>query len=44
MNHTENTRKYAAEPGVSEEEALERGKEAMSIEFVVEGAEVYANA
>jgi hypothetical protein len=35
---------YAAEQGVSEEEALKRGMEAKSKEFVEKGAEVYAKA
>lgn len=37
-------RKYAAEQGVSEEEALKRGMEAKSKEFVEKGAEVYSQA
>ena len=37
-------RKYAAEQGVSEEEALKRGMEEKSKEFVEKGAEVYAKA
>jgi phosphomethylpyrimidine synthase len=36
--------KYAAEQGVSEEEALKRGMEAKSKEFVENGAEVYSKA
>jgi phosphomethylpyrimidine synthase len=35
---------YAAEQGVSEEEAPKRGMEAKSKEFVEKGAEVYAKA
>lgn len=45
MNHdrsiTEDVRKYAAEKGVSEQEALSRGMEKKSQEFVEAGAEVY---
>lgn len=39
-----NVRKYAAEQGVSEEEALKKGMEEKSKEFVEKGAEVYAKA
>src|SRR2546428_274917 len=42
MKITEDVRKYAAEQGVTEEEALKRGMEAKSKEFVEKGAEVYA--
>ena len=42
MNTTENVRKYAAEQGTAEEEALKKGMEAKSKEFVGKGAEVYA--
>src|SRR6516162_5871458 len=41
MKITEDVRKYAAEQGVSEEEALKRGMEEKSKEFVSKGAEVY---
>jgi phosphomethylpyrimidine synthase len=44
MKITEDVRKYAAEQGVSEEEALKKGMEEKSKEFVEKGAEVYANA
>ena len=44
MKITEDVRKYAAEPGSAEEEALKRGMEEKSIEFVEKGAEVYAKA
>ena len=44
MNNTEDVRKCAAEQGVAEEEALKKGLEAQSKEFVEKGAEVYANA
>ena len=37
-------RKYAAEQGIAEEEALKQGMEAKSKEFVEKGAEVYAKA
>ena len=44
MNHalkiTENVRKYAAEQGMADEEALKRGMEEKSKEFVEAGAEV----
>jgi phosphomethylpyrimidine synthase len=42
MKITEDVRKYAAEQGVSEDEALKKGMEAKSKEFVEKGAEVYA--
>ena len=38
----EDVRKYAAEQGIAEEEALKKGMEAKSKEFVEKGAEVYA--
>jgi phosphomethylpyrimidine synthase len=44
MKITEDVRKYAAEQGMSEEEALKRGMEEKSKEFVEKGAEVYAKA
>ena len=44
MKITEDVRKYAAEQGVSAEEALEKGMEEKSKEFVEKGAEVYAKA
>ena len=44
MKTTESIRKYAAEQGVSEEEALKRGLESKAKEFVENGAEVYAKA
>jgi phosphomethylpyrimidine synthase len=37
-------RKYAAEQGIAEEEALKKGMEEKSKEFVEKGAEVYAKA
>jgi phosphomethylpyrimidine synthase len=42
MKITEDVRKYAAEQGIAEEEALKRGMEEKSKEFVEKGAEVYA--
>ena len=44
MKITEDVRKYAAEQGVSEEEALKKGMDAKSKEFVEKGAEVYSKA
>jgi phosphomethylpyrimidine synthase len=44
MKITEDVRRYAADQGVSKEEALKRGMEAKSKEFVEKGAEVYAKA
>src|SRR5436189_4928777 len=41
MKITEDVRKYAAEQGIAEEEALKKGMEAKSKEFVEKGAEVY---
>ena len=40
MNAPDDVRKYAAEQGIAEEEALKRGMEAKSKEFVEKGAEV----
>ncbi len=44
MKITEDVRRYAAEQGIAEEEALKQGMEAKSKEFVEKGAEVYAQA
>jgi uncharacterized protein YllA (UPF0747 family) len=44
VNITEDVRKYAAEQAISEEEALKKGMEEKSKEFVEKGAEVYAKA
>ena len=41
MKITEDVRKYAAEQGVSEEEALKKGMEEKAREFVEKGAEIY---
>ena len=40
MKITEDVRKYAAEQGIAEEEALKKGTAAKSKEFVEKGAEV----
>jgi phosphomethylpyrimidine synthase len=42
MKITEDVRKYAAEQGMSEQDALEKGMQEKSREFVEKGAEVYA--
>jgi phosphomethylpyrimidine synthase len=44
MKITEDVRKYAAEQGVKQEEALQKGMKEKSKEFVNQGAEVYAKA
>jgi phosphomethylpyrimidine synthase len=44
MKITEDVRKYAAEQGIAEEEALKKGMEAKSKEFVDKGAEVYSKS
>ncbi len=44
MRITEDVRRYAAEQGLSEPEALKHGMEEKSKEFVEKGAEVYAKA
>jgi len=44
MKITEDVRKYAAEQAISEEEALKKGMEEKSKEFVESGAEVYTTA
>jgi phosphomethylpyrimidine synthase len=44
MRITEDVRKYAAEQGVSEEDALAKGLAEKSKEFVEKGAEVYTTA
>jgi len=42
MKITEDVRRYAAEQGIAEEEALKKGMEEKAKEFVEQGAEVYA--
>jgi phosphomethylpyrimidine synthase len=44
MKITEDVRKYAAEQGIAEEEALRQGLEQKATEFTEKGAEVYAKA
>jgi phosphomethylpyrimidine synthase len=44
MKITEDVRKYAAEQGVSETNAVRLGMEQKSKEFVERGAEVYTRA
>jgi phosphomethylpyrimidine synthase len=44
MKITEDVRQYAAEQGIAEAEALKKGMEEKSREFVEQGAEVYAKA
>jgi phosphomethylpyrimidine synthase len=44
MKITEDVRKYAAEQGIAEEEALKQGMAEKSREFVEKGAEVYGKA
>jgi phosphomethylpyrimidine synthase len=42
MKITEDVRKYAAEQGIAEQDAVERGLEEKAAEFVEKGGEVYA--
>ena len=44
MKMTEDVRKYAAEKGLAEEEALKKGMEEKSKEFTESGSELYAKA
>ena len=44
MKITEDMRKYAAEQGIAEEEALEKGMEEKSKEFAEKGSDHYAKA
>jgi phosphomethylpyrimidine synthase len=44
MKITEDVRKYAEEQGIAESEALKKGMEAKSKEFVEKGAQVYSKA
>jgi len=44
MKITEDVRKYAEEQKISEQEALQKGMEQKSLEFVEKGAEIYTKA
>lgn len=44
VNITEDVRKYAAEQGIAEEEALKMGMKEKSSEFTEKGSELYAKA
>ena len=44
MKITQDVRDYAAKQGVSEQEALEKGMEEKSVEFVQQGASIYRKA
>ena len=44
MKITEDVRKYAAEQGIAEEEALKKGMEEKSKEFAEHGSEVYVKS
>ena len=44
MKIAEDVRKYAAEQGVAEDEALKRGLEQKATEFNEAGAEIYSKA
>jgi len=44
VNITEDVRKYAAEQGIADEEALTKGMADKSAEFLGAGAQVYAKA
>ena len=44
MKITEDVRKYAAEQGIADEEALKKGLDEKSKEFVEHGAELYHQA
>ncbi len=44
MKITEDVRKYGAEQGIAEAEALEAGMQEKRKEFLEQGAEVYAKA
>ena len=44
MKITEDVRKYAAEQGIAEQEALQKGMEEKSRQFVEKGAEIYSKA
>jgi len=42
MKITQDVREFAAKMGVSDEEALKKGMEVKSVEFVKRGAEIYS--
>ena len=42
MKITEDVRKYAAKQGLTDSEAIERGLEEKSREFIAQGADMYA--
>ena len=44
MKVTEDVRKYAAEQGIAEEEAVKKGMQEKSREFTAKGSELYAKA
>lgn len=44
MKITEDVRKYAAEQGISEQDAFQKGMEQKAREFVDKGAQIYAKA
>ena len=44
MKITEDVRKFAAEQGVTEDEAIQAGMEQKAREFVEKGAELYSKA
>jgi phosphomethylpyrimidine synthase len=44
MKISQDVREFAAREGVSEQEALEKGMEVKSVEFVKKGAEIYSKA
>ena len=44
MKISQEVREFAAQEGVTAQEALQKGMEAKSVEFVKQGAEVYHKA
>jgi phosphomethylpyrimidine synthase len=44
MKISQDVRDFAAKEGISEQEALHKGMEVKSVEFVKQGAEVYHKA
>ena len=44
MKISQDVREFAAKEGVSEQEALAKGMEVKSVEFVKKGAEIYSKA